>query len=321
MRETPATGRLVRPVVVAALALLLGACLPGPETRRLKAEEASFELRDTPFYPQERYQCGPAALATVLRASGVAVTPEALVPQVWIPGREGSLQAEMIAAARRHGRVPFRLDGRVASVLAELKAGRPVLVFQNLGLDRLPVWHYAVVVGHDAAGGQFVSRSGTERRRLESDRDWLARWDRGGRWTVVLLEPGELPASADPQAWLQAVAPFESLGQLELALTAYEAAVRRWPDDSLPWAALGNVRYALGERLPAVDAYRRALELDESSVLVRNNYAQTLAELGCTERAQQQLAIADTSADPSQRRILAQTRADIATLEAARCPF
>jgi len=34
------------------------------------------ELREVPFFPQEEFQCGPAALATVLAASGVKVTPE-----------------------------------------------------------------------------------------------------------------------------------------------------------------------------------------------------------------------------------------------------
>ena len=32
-----------------------------------------------PFFPQKRYQCGPAALATALGASGRSVTPDALI--------------------------------------------------------------------------------------------------------------------------------------------------------------------------------------------------------------------------------------------------
>ncbi|MCH9829904.1 MAG: PA2778 family cysteine peptidase [Gammaproteobacteria bacterium] len=304
-----------------ALALLAG-CAAGPETLRLRQETVSVELSDTPFFAQERYQCGPAALATVLVSSGVSVTPEALVSEVYIPEREGSLQSEMIAAARRHGRVPFRLDGHVESVLAELYAGRPVLVFQNLGLNRLPVWHYAVTVGHDADRGEFVMRSGTEPRHIESDKDWLARWDRGGRWTVVVVRPDELPVSASAESWLAAVAPFESLGQLDIARTAYDTASQRWPGNALVWAALGNVHYALGEQSEAAKAYARAIDIDPSASLVRNNYAQTLAELGCTERAQQELTTAAVGANPSQLTLLHSTRADIAALStSARCPF
>ena len=59
----------------------------------------SLELRGTPFFPQEDYQCGPAALATVLRAGGAGGDAESLQPQVYLPARAGSLQR---ALHRRH---------------------------------------------------------------------------------------------------------------------------------------------------------------------------------------------------------------------------
>jgi len=37
---------------------------------------ARVELDATPFFPQRDYQCGPAALATLLSASGVATTAD-----------------------------------------------------------------------------------------------------------------------------------------------------------------------------------------------------------------------------------------------------
>src|SRR4029450_1757028 len=64
------------------------------------------ELETTPFFPQVTHQCGPAALATVLGASGVDTTPDALVPDVSVPGLHGSLQIELLAASRRAGRTP-----------------------------------------------------------------------------------------------------------------------------------------------------------------------------------------------------------------------
>src|SRR5687767_12923769 len=67
-------------------------------------------LLDVPFHPQTDHDCGPAALATVLGASGVAITPEALIPQVYLPGRKGSLQLELVGASRRAGRIPYRVE-------------------------------------------------------------------------------------------------------------------------------------------------------------------------------------------------------------------
>ena len=46
------------------------------------------ELTDVPFYPQEEFECGPAALAMVAGAAGVTILPKALVEQVYLPGRK-----------------------------------------------------------------------------------------------------------------------------------------------------------------------------------------------------------------------------------------
>ena len=97
-------------VLLAALVLLGGCAQLVPQTVALRTGwpagvPQSVELAGVPFFPQDDYQCGPAALATVLAHSGVRVTPEALVPQVYLPARHGSLQVEMLAAARRHDRV------------------------------------------------------------------------------------------------------------------------------------------------------------------------------------------------------------------------
>ena len=43
-------------------------------------------------------------MAGVLGASGVDIDPVTLTPQVFLPGRQGSLQIELLAATRRAGR-------------------------------------------------------------------------------------------------------------------------------------------------------------------------------------------------------------------------
>src|SRR5512139_1678185 len=111
------------------------------------------ELAATPFLPQARYQCGPAALATVLAARGVTVSPEELVREVYLPARQGGLLAVAV-------------EPDLDAVLEEVAAGNPVLVLQNLGLDWLPRWHYAVVVGYDLDAQELLLRSGTEPRRV-----------------------------------------------------------------------------------------------------------------------------------------------------------
>src|SRR3954465_11999642 len=70
-----------------------------------RAEQA--ELTAAPFFPQEDYQCGPAALATLLQSAGIDRTPAQLVEQIYLPQRQGSLQLELLGATRRAGAVPY----------------------------------------------------------------------------------------------------------------------------------------------------------------------------------------------------------------------
>src|SRR5439155_9612974 len=162
------------------------------------------ELTQVPFFPQEEYQCGPAALATALASSGVKATPEELVPQVYIPERKGSLQIEMLAAARRHGLVSYQLAPRFEDLLRELAAGTPVIVLQNLGIGE--AWHYAVAIGYDYESGKLILRTGTtERRELPFTMHEMV-WRRSGYWAMVVLPPERIPVTANESRWLAAIA-------------------------------------------------------------------------------------------------------------------
>ena len=156
-----------------------------------------------PFFPQTDYQCGPAALATVLSYSGLAVTPDELVRDVYIPERRGSLQVELAAATRRHGRIPYVVDPAPSMLLAEVAAGNPVLVLQDLGAWGVRAWHYAVVVGYDPQRELYVLRSGRQRRHFETAARFLGSWKHSDNWGFVVVQPGVIPATATPETFVQ----------------------------------------------------------------------------------------------------------------------
>jgi tetratricopeptide (TPR) repeat protein len=248
-------------------------------------EGPAVEVSDVPFYPQTEYQCGPAALATVLGHSGVSITPEALVPQVYVPAKRGSLQPEMLAAARRAGRLPYRLPPSQDALLTEVAAGHPVLVLQNLGFPGFPRWHYAVVVGFDPAASDMVLRSGTERRRRESTGWFFRTWERTGNWAFVTLQPGDVPATAEPVSYIELLE--QSAGLLADADfdRAYAAALERWPADALVVFAAATHLHRRGELAAAEAQYRQLLAADPGHVGARNNLAEILRERGCLDAA------------------------------------
>jgi hypothetical protein len=252
------------------------------QTDRVRATANAFpqpvELTAVPFFPQEEYQCGPAALATVLNAAGVTVTPDQLVQEVYLPKRKGSLQLEMIGAARRHGRVPYVLRPELESLFAEVASGNPVLILQNLSFWWYPKWHYAVVVGFDLPHDRIVLRSGKEPRHDIPIEIFERTWRRSRYWAMVVLSPDRLPFTAEEIPYVQAVVPFERLARWPEASTAYSAALKRWPKSLAAQVGLGNSRYALGDASGAEEAFRQATLEHPDAAAAFNNLAQVLAD-------------------------------------------
>lgn len=237
------------------------------------------DIGDVPFFPQAQYQCGPAALAMLARHAGLPTTPDELTDQVYVPGRQGSFQVEMLAAARRQGLVAYPLRPRLEDLLREVAAGHPVLVFQNLSLPIRPVWHYAVAIGYDRQRHSLVLHSG-ETERLEMSLSTFERtWARGGYWSMVALPPSRLPATAQPQAFTAAAAALERV-QPAAAQAAYEAAVAAWPGEPAAWLGWGNAAYALGRKAVAAQRFEAAVRQHPEFADAWNNLAQVRMESG-----------------------------------------
>jgi tetratricopeptide (TPR) repeat protein len=299
----------MRALLLAGLALV-GGCALAPQAAEPPPADAG-PVAGVPFFPQTAHACGPAALATLLVQRGIVTTPAELGPRIYVPGRRGSFQAELIAAIRSAGLVPWQIDGRLPALAQELTAGRPVLVLQNLLLPSLPRWHYAVAYGIDS--GSVLLRSGRIAELRSGAPQFLRSWRAADYWGVVALRPGELPAAPDAVRWLETYAAFESLGQPQQARLGYETGVRHWPQEPLLWFALGNSQYRASEVAAAETSWRHAVRLAPDFAPAWNNLAQLLAERGCGAQADAALAQARAHADER----LGATLADTARVVAA----
>lgn len=245
---------------------LLGLAGCASQTRALLASVPEglprrAELAETPFFPQDRrFLCGPEALAAVLRAAGLYTTPAGLEPQVYLPGRQGSLQIEMLAAARRAGAVAVVLPPELMALCREIAAGTPVVILQNLGLAAAPTWHYAVVVGYDLDESQLILRSGPERRQLMPISTFEHTWARSERWAFVAMPAGRWPVTGTESEVIRAAVAFERVAPPAQAAKAYEAALARWDGNLTLAMGLGNSRYASGRKKEAAEVFRAAAQ-------------------------------------------------------------
>ena len=266
-------------------ALALSGCISLPQSEALRAAAPAglpnrVELAEVPFHTQDDYLCGPASLAMVANAAGVAASVESLTPLVYLPGRQGSLQAEMLAATRRPGLVAYALAPELEAMLREVAAGTPVVVLFNLAFSWMPIWHYAVVVGYDLERERIVLRSGKRARDEFRFGFFEYLWQDSGHWAMIALPPGRVPATAREQEFAAAVAALERTGHPREARASYHALLARWPSNLVGLFGLGNTEYALGDVAAAASAFRRATEAHPQSAPAFNNLAHALAALG-----------------------------------------
>lgn len=280
-------GRTLRLLFSVALAVTAAGCAtlqrpawpPVVETLPQRSEAAGV-----PFFAQEDYQCGPAAMAMALGRSGLRVTPEELTEKVYTASLRGSLQPALIAAARRLDRLAYVISTPDA-LLREIAAGHPVVVLQNLGLDWVPVWHYAVVIGYDLPEGELILHSGRDERLRIDWRAFQYTWSRAGNWGLLVLRPDEMPATARETTYVEAVVGLERAGSREAAARGYETALSRWPENLTALMGLGNSRYAMGDMIAAEAAFRRAAAAHPQSGAAWNNLADVLLRLGRKDEA------------------------------------
>lgn len=272
------------------LSALSGCAALVPQTMGLRDNwpqgvAVSADIRDVPFFSQEEFQCGPAALATTLVHAGTAVTSGDLVQHVYLPAREGSLQVEMLAAPRRYGKVAYRLAPRFDDLLREVAAGNPVIVLQDNGVGPVRTWHYAVVVGFDYPAGELYLRSGVTERLAIPFTVFEYTWKKADYWAMVTMAPHRLPVTATETAYASAIAAMARVSEPADASLAYATFLVRWPGNEVASIALANLHYERGELAAAESILRQAWVPHPDSVPVANNLAHTLSEMGRNSEA------------------------------------
>jgi tetratricopeptide (TPR) repeat protein len=219
-----------------------------------------------------------------LNWSGIEIDPDTLTPEVYTPSKKGSLQPAMIGSARRHARIAYPIYGADA-LMAEIAAGHPVVVLQNLGVSWYPVWHYAVVIGYDLSRNEISMHTGTRYRQSTSLSVFEKTWARSDYWGLLVLHPTRIPATAKEQNYVAAVLGLEKARQWKAAALGYQTAINRWPDHLASRIGLANSFYALGNLPSAEAALVEASARFPREGIVFNNLAQVLYEQGKVEEA------------------------------------
>jgi ABC-type bacteriocin/lantibiotic exporter with double-glycine peptidase domain len=158
-----------------------------PKQGLLQGGETRYYITDVPFFPQSKYQCGPASLASVLNYHGCRVTPEEIAEAIYEKRLKGTLNVDLFLFARRMGFNASAFKGSISDLKDSISKERPLIVFQDLGYPLLPVRHFSVVIGYDDAKGILVLHSGKRKNKLISYERFLRSWAKMDYWTLLIL--------------------------------------------------------------------------------------------------------------------------------------
>ena len=191
MRSKVRIERVTRWVLAALLIVLPAGCTNG--SRPTTAEEGARPLyvKGVPFYPQLRYQCGPASLAAVLNYWGRAVSPDQIADAIYMPRLHGTLSLDLWQYARAQKLEADMQKGSIEALATFLQRNQPVIALLNLGYQWLPVGHFLVVVGLDPATQTVITYSGREKDKHMSYREFLDAWAKTQYWMLVVKPPQE----------------------------------------------------------------------------------------------------------------------------------
>ena len=165
-----------------SISLLLFATLFSCSTPDKVRVDSGRVIEGVPFYPQERYQCGPASLAAVLNYWGVKVSPEEIASEIYSKTAKGTLDIDMITYVLAKGLEAEIFAGGMKDITRSIDEGYPLIVLVDYGFWVYQQNHFMVVVGYDSNG--VIVNSGSERLKFILSGDFLKLWEKTNFWTL-----------------------------------------------------------------------------------------------------------------------------------------
>lgn len=169
------------------LCLMLSGCgATSFETIRSGLGAQGHYIEGVPFVQQTEYDCGPAALASVLSFRGKAADLERITASVYLPQLRGTLLMDLERYAKDEGFKTSSSAGTHDALKTAVRSNSPVICLLDLGYWFYRQPHFVTVIGFDDGNGLFIMHDGGIPNRTMRYEDFEKKWARAGKWMIVI---------------------------------------------------------------------------------------------------------------------------------------
>lgn len=154
---------------------------------KAKAIKPLTVISGVPFFRQNQYDCGPAALACVYNFLGVKQDPQEISDRVFSRTQKGSLNLQMLIDARERGLAATMYSGSFEHIKQAIDDQTPLILMLAEDEDSL---HYVVVVGYEGEDlSVIIVHDGYEAFKQYKRETLERKWSHTGYCAIEIRRP------------------------------------------------------------------------------------------------------------------------------------
>lgn len=187
---------------------------------------------------QTAYQCGPAALESVIRHWGKEADAEQIGRSLSDSGTRGVLNFSLARYARDQGFWTEIRQGEREDLRQWIQSGIPPVVMLRVGPLGIPIYHFIVLKGFNDEEQIFYANTGHPATRAIRYAPFFKRWDQADDWTLLICPPEKVNWKLSGEQSTDLGLLLERAGRLGLAESWYQTALAK---DSMNQSARFNL--------------------------------------------------------------------------------
>lgn len=172
-------------ILLSALSFILTvltACVP--QNRSFQSNN-EYVIQDVPFFPENRYWCGPASLAGVMNYYQKAPKPEEIAGKIYSPSAGGTIMADLAWFARKHEFNVNIIKSDTEKLRQMVSNEKPVIVFVSRDGWLTEYNHFMVVVGFNNEG--FIVNSGRNHQQFYEKEAFSRLWKKTDNHALIVV--------------------------------------------------------------------------------------------------------------------------------------